>query len=39
MSAFEAGCGQAWAGKCLENVDESLVFGCDLLKLREEWNL
>jgi hypothetical protein len=31
--------GHAWARKSLENVGESLIFGCDLRKLREEWNL
>jgi hypothetical protein len=31
--------GQALAGKSLENVDKSLIFGCNPRKLREEWNL
>jgi hypothetical protein len=31
--------GQAWAGKSVENVGESLIFGCDPRKLCEEWNL
>jgi len=28
--------GQGWAGKSLENVGKSLIFGCDLRKLCEE---
>jgi catechol 2,3-dioxygenase-like lactoylglutathione lyase family enzyme len=28
-------CGQAWAGKSLENVDKSLILGCDLRKVCE----
>jgi hypothetical protein len=31
--------GHAWARKSLENVGDSLIFGCDLRKLCEEWNL
>jgi hypothetical protein len=31
--------GHAWARKSLENMDESLIFGCDPRKLCEEWNL
>jgi hypothetical protein len=31
--------GHAWARKSLENMDESLIFGCDLRKVCEEWNL
>jgi hypothetical protein len=30
---------QGWAGKSLENMGKSLIFGCDLRKLCEEWNL
>jgi hypothetical protein len=32
-------CGQAWAGKSLENMDETWIFRCDPRKLCEEWNL
>jgi hypothetical protein len=31
--------GQAWAGKSLESVEKTLIFGCDLRKLCEDWNL
>jgi hypothetical protein len=29
-------CGQAWAGKSLENMGKSLIFRCDLRKVYEE---
>jgi hypothetical protein len=31
--------GQGWAGKSVEIVGKPLIFGCDLRKLCEEWNL
>jgi hypothetical protein len=31
-------CGQGWAGKSLENMDNTLIRGCNPRKLCEEWN-